>query len=59
MYNGSETQFTDTGLETGYSYNYHVKAFNVIGYGAESTVLTAIAGQYPDKITTVKIELES
>lgn len=36
--------FTDEGLETGYSYNYKVKALNAIGFGAESNILTAIAG---------------
>jgi fibronectin type 3 domain-containing protein len=44
VYNGTENSFVDEGLETGNSYNYKVKSFNVIGFSSESVTVTAIAG---------------
>ena len=32
VYEGNEANFTDTGLQMGKSYNYKVKAYNLIGY---------------------------
>jgi hypothetical protein len=57
--NSTDSNYTDTGLEFGKTYNYKVKAYNVIGFGQESAVLASIAGQYPDKIVTQQIRMES
>jgi len=57
VYNGTQNNFTDTGLLSGYTYNYRVKAFNAIGFALESNIISAIAGSLPSKITTLSIEL--
>lgn len=59
VYEGVSTRFTDTKLEAGQNYNYKVRAKNIVGSGEFSTVLTAIAGSLPFKITTQKIVQQS
>ncbi len=47
------------GLQIGSIYKYKVKAYNLIGFGPESSIVTAIAGSLPNKIDTLRILLQS
>lgn len=44
VYRGIQSQFTDISLQSGQTYNYKVKAENVIGTGIESDIVSGIAG---------------
>ena len=59
VYQGTDTSFTDTELVEGESYNYKIYATNGAGSGPVSSMLTAIAGAEPGKITSVTIGLQS
>lgn len=50
IYIGSDTNFTDTKLIPGQSYNYKIYATNGAGDGPVSNTLSAIAGSLPGKI---------
>lgn len=59
VYQGLDTRFTDSGLQIGSTYRYKVKAYNLIGFGLESSIVTAIAGSLPNQISTQRIVLQS
>lgn len=44
---GLVTEYTDTGLSEGSSYNYKIYATNSAGSGTQSAILTATAGELP------------
>jgi hypothetical protein len=44
IWSGLDTNFTDSGLDSGAYHRYKISAINVIGQGIESAVLTGIAG---------------
>lgn len=59
IYQGIDLSFTDVNLVPGQSYNYKIYATNGAGDGPVSTVLTGYAGEYPGKITSVTISVQS
>jgi len=59
VHEGQDTFFFDLGLTRGDTYNYKVKATNVIGESEESDVLVTTASEIPGKILTLFIVLES
>lgn len=59
IYSGLKTEYTDSGLSSGGSYTYMIRAVNKAGSSIDSDPLVGIAGALPSPPTDLTIDLQS